>query len=54
MEESRAHSASIRIHLMPEHDALVRQTAERAGINVSDWIRERLIRAARKEISQAV
>jgi uncharacterized protein (DUF1778 family) len=52
--EERAHSASIRIRLMPTHDALIRQAAELAGVSLSDWIRERLIRAARKEVSQAV
>jgi uncharacterized protein (DUF1778 family) len=52
-EEDRVHSASIRIRLTPDHDALIRQAAELAGISLSDWIRERLIRAARKEIGQA-
>jgi uncharacterized protein (DUF1778 family) len=52
-EEDRVHSASIRIRLTPEHDALIRQAATLAGISLSDWIRERLIRAARKEIGQS-
>ena len=53
-EEERAHSASIRIRLTPGHDVLIRQAAELAGVSLSDWIRERLIRSARKELSQAV
>jgi hypothetical protein len=32
---------------------MIRQAAELAGISISAWIRERLIRAARREISQA-
>ena len=31
---------------------MIRQAAELAGISISAWIRERLIRAARREISQ--
>jgi uncharacterized protein (DUF1778 family) len=53
MEENRAHSASARVRLMPEHDALIRQAAELAGISLSDWMRDRLIRAARREIAEA-
>lgn len=53
IEENRAHSASARVRLMPEHDALIRQAAELAGISLSDWMRDRLIRAARREIAEA-
>ena len=52
--ERRRHSAALHIRLMPEHEELIRKAAELAGVSISDWIRERLIRAARKEISQAV
>ncbi len=44
----------LNIRLLPEHADLIRQAAELAGVSLSDWIRERLIRSARKEISQAV
>jgi uncharacterized protein (DUF1778 family) len=45
----------LNIRLLPEHAELIRSAAELAGISLSDWIRERLIRAARKELSsQAV
>jgi uncharacterized protein (DUF1778 family) len=52
-EESRAHSAALRIRLLPEHDALVRQAAALAGVSLSDWLRERIIRAARREVGEA-
>ena len=52
-EETRAHSATLRIRLMPEHDALVRQAAALAGVSLSDWLRERIIRAARREVGEA-
>jgi uncharacterized protein (DUF1778 family) len=50
----RRHTAMLNIRLLPEHAELIRQAAEMAGVSLSDWIRERLIRAARKEIGQAV
>jgi len=39
--------------MMPDHDALIRQAAGLAGTSLSDWIRDRLIRTARREIAQA-
>jgi len=47
----RKHSAALHIRLVPEHEELIRQAAERAGVSISDWIRERLIRTARKELA---
>jgi uncharacterized protein (DUF1778 family) len=52
-EADRAHSASIRIRLLPEHDALVREAAALAGVSMSDWLRERIVRTARREIAEA-
>ena len=52
-EESRVHSATLRIRLLPEHDALIRQAATLAGVSLSDWLRERIIRAARREVAEA-
>jgi uncharacterized protein (DUF1778 family) len=49
----RTHSAALRIRLLPEHDALIRQAADLTGVSLSDWIRERLVRAARKEVAEA-
>jgi uncharacterized protein (DUF1778 family) len=49
----RRHSSALYIRVTPEHEELIRQAAELAGISISDWIRERLIRAARKEIGQS-
>lgn len=52
-EENRTHSESIRIRLTPDHDALIRKASELAGTSLSDWIRDRLVRTARREISEA-
>lgn len=49
-ELKRKHSAALRARLQPEHDALVRKAAETAGISISDWVRERLLAAARREL----
>ena len=53
IEADRAHSSALRIRLLPEHDALIRQAAALAGVSLSDWLRERIIRAARREIAEA-
>lgn len=49
---ARRHSAALHIRLMPEHEELIRQAADRAGVSISDWIRERLIREARREMGK--
>lgn len=49
-DEGRAHTAALRLRLLPEHDELFRRAAKHAGINLSDWARERLIQAARKDL----
>ncbi len=51
-EEKRAHSASVRVRLLPEHDELIRQAAEHAGVSLSDWMRLVLLKAAREELGQ--
>jgi len=48
----RKHSSALYIRVTPEHEELIRQAAERAGVSISDWIRERLIRVARKELAE--
>lgn len=49
----KTQSAALRIRLFPEQEEMIRQAAELAGVSISAWIRERLIRTARREISQA-
>lgn len=51
--EDKRHGGALRLRLLPEHDALIRQAAELAGISLSAWMRERLIRAARQELGEA-
>ncbi len=48
--ERRQHSASVRVRFQPEHDQLVRKAAGHAGITISDWMRDRLLKAARDEL----
>lgn len=48
----RKHSTSILLRLKPEHAELIQEAADHAGISRSDWIRERLLRCARKEIGK--
>jgi len=50
--ETRRHSRELRARLLPEQDELIREAAELAGISLSDWMRERLMKAARKEIAE--
>jgi len=57
VEESRRHSASMRVRLLPEHDALIREAAEHAlqrkgSGDLSDWLRETLVTAARRELKR--
>ena len=52
-EADRAHSSALRIRLLPEHDALIREAASLAGVSLSDWLRERIVRAARREVAEA-
>jgi uncharacterized protein (DUF1778 family) len=49
----RRHSAALHIRLVPEHEELIRQAAELSGTSLSDWIRDRLVRTARREIAEA-
>lgn len=51
--EKRKHSGSVRIRLIPEHEADIRHAAQLAGLNLSSWVRERLIKSAREELVQA-
>jgi len=49
----RRHSSNLFIRVTPEHEELIRQAAELAGTSLSDWIRDRLVRTARREIAEA-
>ena len=51
--EKRKHETSIRVRLLPEHDDLIRRAAAHAGVTLSDWLRERMLKAARKELAEA-
>lgn len=49
-KKKRRHSKAIHLRLLPEHDEIVREAAENAGLSVSGWIRERVLRYAREEL----
>jgi len=47
----------MRVRLLPEHDALIREAAEHAlqrkgSGDLSDWLRETLVTAARRELKR--
>jgi hypothetical protein len=53
----RTYSEMLRFRMSPEHAALIREAAERASRrkgtgDLSAWIRETLVEAARKELSK--
>lgn len=57
IEEARRHSASLRVRLLPEHDALIREAAEcavrrKGSGDLSDWLRETLVTGARRELKR--
>ncbi len=54
----RKHSAALHIRLFPEHEELIRQAAEsatrrRGAGDLSSWIRETLVAAARRELKRS-
>ena len=53
----RAYSVMLRVRVAPEHDDLIRQAAEAAAQrkgsgDLSSWIRETLVGAARRELKR--
>ena len=49
-EEARRHSGALRLRLLPEHEALIRRAADHAGVSLSDYMRDKLLRAAREDL----
>lgn len=52
-KSEKTQDAALRLRLLSEHEQVMRQAAELAGLSLSAWMRERLIRAARREIAEA-
>jgi hypothetical protein len=50
--EMRRHSAVLQVRVKPQHKQLIEKAADKAGLNISNWTRERLIQAARKELQR--
>ena len=46
-EERR--SKAIRVRLRPAEDAEIRRAARRSGLSLSNWLRDRLLKAARED-----
>lgn len=56
-KKERAYKAMLRVRMLPEHDELIRQAAEIAARrkgsgDVSSWVREVLLAAARREVAE--
>lgn len=49
--ENRRHDTSMRVRLLPEQAHLFRKAADLVGLTLSAWVRERLIKMARKELA---
>ena len=54
----RTYSVMLRVRVAPEHDELIRQAAESAARrkgagDLSTWIRETLVAAARRELKRS-
>jgi uncharacterized protein (DUF1778 family) len=55
--KERAYSVMLRVRVLPEHDELIKQAAELAARrkgtgDVSSWVREVLVSAARREVAK--
>jgi uncharacterized protein (DUF1778 family) len=50
--QKRRHTAQINLRLLPEHDRLIREAAEHAGMTVTNWIRGVAVREARRELGR--
>ena len=44
--------ASIRIRLLKEQEELFRKAAVKSGLSLSAWVRDRLLKIARKEVGR--
>jgi uncharacterized protein (DUF1778 family) len=51
-KSSRQHTAALNMRLKPDQLELFREAAEHAGLSLSGWVRERLLRAAREELGE--
>jgi len=56
-KSDRTYSVTLRVRVAPEHDDLIRQAAEtsarrRGTGDLSAWIRETLVAAARRELKK--
>lgn len=52
LAERRRHSTMLRVRMLPDHAELINEAAEHAGVSLSDWLRERMLIAARRELRQ--
>lgn len=52
-ESAPSPTAALNMRLRPDHLDLFRRAAEHAGLSLSGWVRERLLRAARAELGEA-
>lgn len=50
VSSEKKRSVYLRVRITPALDRVVKEAAERAGISVSAWATERLVRCARSEV----
>lgn len=48
----RKHTAALNMRLQPDQLDLFHRAADRSGLSVSGWVRERLLRAAQEELGE--
>lgn len=56
-KQERTYSVMLRVRVAPEHDELIREAADAAASrkgtgDVSSWVRETLVAAARRELKK--
>ena len=46
---SERRKKALRVRLLPAEDAAIRRAARKAGLSLSEWVRERLLKAAQED-----
>ncbi len=50
-DPARRASDTFHFRVQPEHGELIRRAADHAGLDVSGWLRDRALKAARRELA---
>lgn len=52
LEDDQRKEVTLKLRMRSEHDQLIRAAAEDAGLSISGWMRDRLLKAAREELGR--